>query len=575
MRNRALMTTAALALASSMAAAQTPSPNPAPAPGPTAPTVGTIDFGAYVGGTDGDGARFERYRDTRDGVYSDFAFHKQTATYFADASANHLGYRDQRIALDYARSWGSLSFLFDSTPTNYLYDATTPWTRGTTLSLPDNLQGDVQNRRVNGVPCAYASTCNNPANAALALANRSIYNTALNVYDLQSKRETLRLSGLLSATRDLGITLAFASTKKSGEMPWAGSHAFNNANEFPVTLDHRTNDFSTGVEWSRPKGMLRVGWDGSFFSNSNQTLVWDNPLRLTDFSNGTASPWDASGYTNGNGAAQGRMALWPSSTQHVVSTTGMYKLAKRTNINGTLQFTNQSQNEQLIPWTINNVINSAVGGAQFAELRELPRDTAEAKVSGVHALLNFTTRPMRYLALQARYRYNDRDVKTPAFDAREYVRFDAVPEEIEEGISHQYDITRQNFDASATFSLRNYGALKAGYGHEAFERHGRGFSDVGENILRLSYDAMNLGVFTIRTGFDVAKRRGLRRAGHRLRARPRRHAARPALLRRVGSRPHARHGIDCGQSDRCAGDLFPGRARHRRIPVGRIGPGRP
>jgi hypothetical protein len=315
--------------------------------------------------------------------------------------------------MDYARSWGNVEFLFDSTPTNYLYDAATPWTRGTTLTLPDSLQGSVQNRLANGVPCAYASACSNPATAAAALANRSVYNTALNGFDLQSKRETVGLSSLFSPTRDLGITVAFTSTAKSGEMPWAGSHAFNNVNEFPLTLDHRTNDFSTGVEWSRPKGMLRVGWDGSFFDNGNQTLVWDNPIRLTDFTNGTATPWDASGYSNGNGAARGRMALWPNSTQHVISGTGMYKLARRTNVNGTLQFTNQSQNERLIPWTINDVINNTVSATLFPDLRGLPRNTAEAKVSGVHALVNLTTRPMRYLALQARYRYNDRDVKTP------------------------------------------------------------------------------------------------------------------------------------------------------------------
>jgi MtrB/PioB family decaheme-associated outer membrane protein len=279
-------------------------------------------------------------------------------------------------------------------------------------------------------------------------------------------------------------------------------------NEFPLALDQRTNNVSTGVEWSRPRGMVRVAWDGSFFNNSNQVLVWDNPIRLNDFSNSTATPWDASGYSNGNGAAQGRMALWPSSTQHVIGSTGMLKLAKRTNLNGTLQYTNQRQNEQLIPWTINSVINNNIGPSLFPELAHLPRQTAEAEVNGVHALLNFNTRPVRNLSLQARYRYNDRDVTTPPFDAREYVRFDAVPEEIEEGISHQYDITRQNVDFSATYTLSRYGALRAGYGHEAFERHGRGFSDVGENTLRLSYDALNLGVFSVRAAVDVSRRRG-------------------------------------------------------------------
>ena len=63
--------------------------------------------------------------------------------------------------------------------------------------------------------------------------------------------------------------------------------------------------------------MVRVDYWGSFFSNSIQTLRWDNPLRATDFDNGLLppnGPYDPSGYSNGNGPALGRMALSPDNT---------------------------------------------------------------------------------------------------------------------------------------------------------------------------------------------------------------------------------------------------------------------
>ena len=94
------------------------------------------------------------------------------------------------------------------------------------------------------------------------------------------------------------------------------------------------------------------------------------------------------------------------------------------------------------------------------------------------------------------------------FDATEYVRFDAVPEEIEAGFSHQFDITRKTFDATATFSLTRWGAIRAGYGHDGWERHGRGFSDVGDNIFRVWYDAFASQYFTIRAAYEVSRRRG-------------------------------------------------------------------
>ena len=102
-------------------------------------------------------------------------------------------------------------------------------------------------------------------------------------------------------------------------------------------------------------------------------------------------------------------------------------------------------------------------------------------MKGVNALVNLNSRPFRNTGFTVRYRYNDRDNQTPPFDATEYVRFDAVPEEIEDGLSQQYDTTRKTLDANASYSLTGWGALRVGYGHDAWERHGRGFSNVGDD----------------------------------------------------------------------------------------------
>lgn len=512
MRNRLTISAALLLASATLAAAQsTPAPQPAPAPGPSAPYVGTLDLGGIFGDINGDVARYERYRDARDGVYSNVTYRRDTSKYFFDATANQIGRRDQKYTTDLTNGKVRFSFLWDSLPTNYYYDAITPFTRGSgTMTLPDDPQRDTQNRAALGIPCAYASTCGTIAQANTALATGSIYNRVAETgFDLQSKRDTAAFALGFAATRDLDVNVAFTTTAKSGEMPWAGAFAFNNANELPLTLDNRTNDFSTSVEWAKTKGMFKVGWDGSWFNNDLQTLVWDNPIRLTDYNSGNPLvPWDPLGYSNGNGPAQGRMALSPSNTMNVVSATGLYKLARATAINGAVHFTSQSQDEQIIPWTINNLINQTAPSLGFPGLARLPRETADASVAGLNALLNFSTRPWRNFSLQAKYRYNKRDVETPEFDGTYNVRFDAVPEDVEGYVTHQYDTTRQNFDASATLSLVGYGALRFGYGHEKYERHGRGFADTSEDVLRLSYDVMSLAFVQIRAGLDYGQRRG-------------------------------------------------------------------
>jgi MtrB/PioB family decaheme-associated outer membrane protein len=493
--------------------AQTPPPTqPATAPGATtaSPFTGLIDFGGLFGDVNGDEARYERYRDASDGIYSDFRITREGSSYFFDATANHIGFRDQKYTATYDSRKVKFNFLWDSIPLNYYYGAITPYTRGSSkMVLDDASQLAVQNRQAKGIPCAYSSACGSIAAANTALATPNIYSNTAATFDMESKRDTAGFDLALAATRDLGVNARFTTTKKSGEMPWTAAFAFNDVAELPLTMKQRTNDFSLSTEWAKAKGLLRLGWDGSWFSNDIQTLEWDNPIRLTDYNSGNpAVPWDASGYSNGNGPGFGRMALWPNNSQNVISATGVYRLARATTVNGSVQFTKQEQNENIIPWTSNALIAQTAPGLGFPGLASLPRATADASVSGLNALFNFNTRPWRNFAIQARYRYNDRDVETPEFDGTYNVRFDAVPEDVEGYVTHQYDINRQNFDVAGTLSLTGYGALRLGYGHEKFERHGRGFSDVGENIVRLSYDAMSFSFFSIRAAYDYGKRRG-------------------------------------------------------------------
>jgi MtrB/PioB family decaheme-associated outer membrane protein len=519
MPRRLMIGAGVLLLSSRLVSAQTGQKPPvqAPAaPGPTVPSLGSIDFGFRGTDTDVDGAQYERYRDLRNGAASRFLYRNETPSYFVDASAFNVGYRDQQYKLRYDRNRLNFGFLWDSIPTNYSYMSVSPWTVGDdgVLSISSSLRQQVQSRTAVGVPCAPGgppASCGNPTQAAAALTNRSIYNQNLSQFDLRIRRDTAAFGVTYAATPNVDVNVGFSSTGKTGHQPWGASFAFNNANELPLSLDHRTNDLTAGAEWAHQKGMVRLAWDGSFFDNQITSLTWDNPIRATDFNNGLAppaGPYDPSGYSNGNGPAQGRMALAPNNSMNVVSAMGLYKMPRRTTINGTLQFTNQSQNEALIPWTINPVIAQPLVWASFPNLAALPRPTAEAEVQGVNALINFNSRPFSRIGFNVRYRYNDRDVQTPTFDATEYVRFDAVPEEIEHGLSHQFDINRKTFDATATYSLNRWGAVRAGYGHDAYERHGRGFSDVGDNIFRLSYDAFANQYFTIRAAYEASRRRG-------------------------------------------------------------------
>jgi putative beta-barrel porin MtrB/PioB len=145
--------------------------------------------------------------------------------------------------------------------------------------------------------------------------------------------------------------------------------------------------------------------------------------------------------------------------------------------------------------------------ASFPGLANLPRSTAEASVHGVNGLVNFTTRPNRFFGLTARYRFNDHRNLTPMFDAAEWVRFDAVPEE-GVGETEPFDIRQNTVDVTASFNVFKYTAFRLGYGYDAYNRTGRAFADMRDNTLRASVDTIGSRFVTVRGIYEYTERRG-------------------------------------------------------------------
>ena len=119
MRTKLMIVTAALLCVAPLARAQQAAPAAEP--------VGVVDLGARMTSVDGDEARYERYRDTRNGVFSRIEFGKATDQYKYAAGATNIGYRDQNYYADYTNGKAKYSAYFDSIPLNYSYNAFTPW----------------------------------------------------------------------------------------------------------------------------------------------------------------------------------------------------------------------------------------------------------------------------------------------------------------------------------------------------------------------------------------------------------------------------------------------------------------
>jgi MtrB/PioB family decaheme-associated outer membrane protein len=464
---------------------------------------GNVDFGGHFSDINGDEARFQRYRDLRNGPTVDnFLFSRRGESWTLNTSATKMGYRDQRYTGEYrlvgkvkaSFDWNQIP-LFISGDTRTLFSESQPGV----FRLPDTLQA---------------------ANEARVTTIRDYASQAANL-DLRHRRDTGKFDFVYMANPEVDVKFNVTSATRTGAMQWYAPFGFSNVTELPLPLDQRTTDANALLEWASPKGYLSVGWDGSWFNNSIETLVWDNPLKITDSNYSSA-------YSDGRGSSQGRMALWPDSTQQYIHGTASYATPGRGRVTGYLAIGQSKQNSALLPHTIN------------ASIPDIPLDrpTAEAEIRNTLVNLQYTARPIQEFSLNARYRYMNVDNRTPHFEMFGRVRFDGVYDgpTVDVPSPEPYGVKRSNFDVDGTISAVKYTSIKLGYGFAESDRTFRIWEKTKEDTFRVSADTTGNRYVSMRALFEKSTREGEGFDPH-------------DILGEVGEQPGMRH-YDIADRDR-------------------------
>jgi MtrB/PioB family decaheme-associated outer membrane protein len=452
--------------------AQTPTQPPAAAPAGESsrslfePTWHQFQIGGRATSIDGDPARFQRYQDIRDGVlFTDARFAREDAAgnWLYRLTADNVGYRDQRYSGVYERTGRFVvSGLWDEIPQFYSVDTMTPYTgSGGTLVLDDATQRAIQTGQAN-------------LNAYVPIAPQ---------FELRERRDIGRVDVVATPTPKLDVTASFTTQKHGGELPWGASFGFSNDVEVPLPYDSRANDFTIGTEWTNTKNMLRVAYSGSWFDNLADPLVWDSPLRLDDLS-GTPG--------------RGRMSLWPSNSAQTISFGGYTKLAYKTQVTGFFSYGLWSNDEPLQPFTINSAL------APIA----VPRTNADAEAHVFSTNLNLTSHPTTDWRFGARFRNYTYANHMPATSITQYVAYDSNASTTPTGGPDLYAHDRTTFDADATWTKVNPLALTVGYTHNGNGYDARIFQSSGEDVFRVSADAVGSSWATFRAQYEVGSRTG-------------------------------------------------------------------
>ena len=476
MRTRTLILTGALLVASAVyAQAQDTKPASTQPPAATGalPSLGTVDFGYRATSFTGDEARYNRYRDLRDGPYADrFRFKKESDTTAFRLEANNVGYRDQRYFAD-LQSIGKLkaNFVFNSNPL-YQGNVRGYWSGigSSSLTIDDAAQQAMQNSATN-------------AESALATYGHD--------YKVDSKRNTANFNLTYTATRDLDVKVQVRNTSRSGtnlqDFGFGSSPGNMMVLDMGVPVDDRTTDLKTNVEWANKQGLLSVGWYGSWYNQSNPAFRFDNPLRVSD----SASA----------GPVTGQAALMPSNSFNTFNVNGSYKLPNHSRATAAISYGVMDQNESLLP----NTVNTALVG-----VASLPRSTADAKVNVTSMLFGFNTRPTPEFLVDAKFRYYDYNNKTESFTNT------VVPGDYSIGALETSEPTafkRTTFDLDGSYAPLAYLGLNAGYTYEGYSNHlaneteqARSFKSNADNIFRFSVDSTGNQYVTARLKYEHSSR---------------------------------------------------------------------
>lgn len=474
MRITTALMTVALAMVPLGASAQaTNAPEQQPtretAPAPTfVPWTGTFNFGVRGTTIDGDGARYERYRDLGNGLFLEgVRILRQRDTVLFNFTADHVGWSDQRFVGNAERLGKVKSyFMWDQIPMLFSRTTRTLFTGVKTgdLEIADAVQAQVQ---------------------AQPSAISPLFSQFGSVFETETRRHIAEGGISYDATNELTINAKLRYTTRRGTIPYGGSFGHSSLVEMPAPTDHSLTSADGNAEFVRERVLLRAGYVGSFFHNDVTSVIFDNPFRATDIA---STP------------SRGRLSLPPSNSFMGVNGLGSIRLPARSRATAYVStgwLTDAG--EPLIAQTINSAVVTA----------PLPRTTVDGEARTTALTFTFVSRPTRYVDINVGYRQYEYDNRTPAFAMTQRVSYDNAVSAVSPAVlTEPFGVLRHTLDADFKVSPRVGVATGIGFTRLEEERSHRIFESTTDNVMRLFADAVGNKWFTLRTKFEHAERRG-------------------------------------------------------------------
>jgi len=272
-------------------------------------------------------------------------------------------------------------------------------------------------------------------------------------------------------TQHWNYDVDFRRTERDGQDIYAGSFFFNTA-EFTRPIDYQTDEVDAKVGYTARDWQLGLGYNGSYFDNANKGLTWDNAYRA---------------------GATGQLALPPDNEAHQLTLSGSVRLPAKTTVNAHVSLGRMTQDENLLPYSTTGP-NSSPGGS------------ANAKVDTTNVDLRAVSSPIDKFTFEGKFRYNQRDNKTPE-KTYDYVVTDlsTSPTPVK-NVAYDYD--RYNYTLGGSYRIDSRTRLHAGFDHENFKRSDQERNDTRTNRISTRLDTRPIDIADMNIEFYTERRDG-------------------------------------------------------------------
>ena len=397
----------------------------------------------------GSKAKFNEYRDVRDGVYGDVNVKYDYEKYYMNLNARDIGYDTQRYGIE-GGIWGDFKFNlnYDEIPHNITYDAKTFYSGAGSSSLT--------------YPTHPPST------------NTNTWST----FDYSTKRKNYSGGFKVDTLKPFFFDVAAASEQKSGIYPLgaAGTTPGGISIELPVPIDYRTDSVSMSAGYIRNPLRLSLGYIYSSFSNGNLNLNFRNPATVN-----TASATDT-------------LTMPPDNHYYKVDLTGSLRFPLNSKFDLKLATASAKSDGTLLT----SYVADVVGGLNNIALS---KSTFNGQIDTRYLAMSLTSKPLSFLDGRLFLKYDERENKSDQITITDATQSPSI------FTNTLFDYRKVKYGVELGFRLPAKFYLNTNYSHGTISRMRDDIPENRDDLYGAELKWTRLDFMTARVGYERLNRR--------------------------------------------------------------------